>query len=117
MSNGMIRQANRNRVELLALGFLLLCAAVLLAACGENMRADSRVKVYEPSAFYPNAQSARAVISGTVALGQLESDELLYTGKAGGQDSAEFPFPVTRAVIERGQQRFEIYCAPCHGLV
>src|SRR5689334_19026234 len=101
-----------------SMGFVTLCSCVLLlAACGENMRYNSRIKVYEPSVFYPDAQSARPVISGTVALGLLEADELLYTGKQGGQDSAEFPFPVTRTALERGQQRFNIYCSPCHGLV
>jgi hypothetical protein len=104
-------------INLLGCTFLAICAAVLLAACGENMRRNSRIEVYEPSAFYPDDQSVRPVISGTVALGLLQSDELLYTGKQGGQDAAQFPFPVTRAVLERGQGRFDIYCAPCHGLV
>ena len=105
------------RAKLLALAFLAFCAALLLAACGQNMRYNSRIKVYEPSAFYPDAQSARPVISGTVALGLLNTDELLYTGKVGGQDATEFPFPVTRALLERGQLRFNIYCSPCHGLL
>jgi mono/diheme cytochrome c family protein len=101
-----------------AITFIGLCASiVLLAACGENMRRNSRIKAYEPSAFYPDEQSARPVISGTVALGMLESDELLYTGKTGGQDATEFPFPVTRGLLERGQNRYDIYCSPCHGLV
>jgi mono/diheme cytochrome c family protein len=105
------------RSKLLAVAFLALCATLVLAACGENMSANSRLKVYEPSAFYPDAQSARPVISGTVALGLLQADELLYTGKQGGQDATQFPFPVTRAMLERGQLRFNIYCSPCHGLL
>ena len=39
----------------------------------------------------------------------------MFTGKVNGQFANEFPFPVTKAVLERGQQRFNIYCSPCHG--
>jgi mono/diheme cytochrome c family protein len=113
----MRRTARFGPINLLGCAFLALCAAVLLAACGENMRRNSRIAVYEPSTFYPEEQSARQVISGTVALGLLESDELLYTGKVGGQDATQFPFPITRAVLARGHERFDVYCSPCHGLV
>src|SRR5262245_1030480 len=66
------------------LAFLVICAGLLLVAgCGENMRRESRVQPYEPVAFYPDEQSARPVISGTIALGMLQEDELLYTGKIG----------------------------------
>ena len=98
--------------------FLALCAGVLIVAgCGENMRRNSRVQPYEPVQFYPDEQSARPVISGTVALGLLQSDELLYTGKINGQLATTFPFTVTQAVIVRGRERYNIYCAPCHGLL
>jgi mono/diheme cytochrome c family protein len=101
----------------IVLAFLALCAAVLLAACGENMRYDSKLKPYEPDTFSPDGQSAQQVISGTVALGMLHDDELLYTGKLNGQLATTFPFTITRAVLARGQERFNIYCSPCHGLV
>ena len=105
------------RPRTLVLAFLALCAATVMVACGENMRYSARIQPYDPSGFYPDQQSARPVISGTVALGMLRGDELLYTGKVNGQDAAEFPFTITRAVLDRGRQRFEIYCSPCHGLV
>ncbi|HEX9372427.1 MAG TPA: cytochrome c [Roseiflexaceae bacterium] len=101
----------------MVLAFLALCCLVLLAACGENMRYSSRIKPYEPSPFFADQQSERQVISGTVALGLLRMDELLYTGKVGGQLATTFPFTVTRAVLARGQERYNIYCAPCHGLL
>jgi len=99
----------------LALAFLVACCAVLLAACGENMRDNSRLQPYEPSTFYPDGQSERQVISGTVALGMLHADDPVYTGKVGDQLATTFPFTITRAVLARGQERFNIYCAPCHG--
>ena len=57
------------------------------------------------------------MISGTVALGFLQTDELLNTGRVGGQLATTFPFTVTQAVIQRGRQRYDIYCSPCHGLL
>jgi mono/diheme cytochrome c family protein len=72
---------------------------------------------YEPleaGALFSNGQSARPIVEGTVARGQLNEDELFATGKAGGALSTEFPYAVTRAMVDRGQQRYDIFCAPCH---
>jgi mono/diheme cytochrome c family protein len=67
------------------------------------------------SDFFGDARSARPVVAGTVARGQLNGDELLHTGKTNGVDTEVFPFPVDRALMTRGQERFNIYCSPCHG--
>jgi len=67
------------------------------------------------SAFFGDARSARPVVSGTVARGQLHDDALLYTGKTGNADATMFPFPIDARVMARGQERFNIYCSPCHG--
>ena len=68
-----------------------------------------------PSQFFPDGRSERPLIEGTVARGQLDADTLLYTGKGpDGKFSNDFPFQVTKEVLERGQQRFNIYCSPCH---
>ena len=53
-------------------------------------------------------------MTGTVARGQLRLDELLYTGKENGVIADKFPFPITRADLERGRERYNIYCTPCH---
>ena len=66
------------------------------------------------SEFFPDGRSARAPVSGTVARGQLREDAVYYTGKMGDQFAGQFPMPVTRTVLERGQERYNIYCAPCH---
>jgi cytochrome c553 len=69
-----------------------------------------------PSEFFSDGRSERPLLEGTVARGHLKDDAAFYTGKGpDGKPINEFPFPVTREVIERGQQRFNIYCAPCHG--
>jgi mono/diheme cytochrome c family protein len=67
------------------------------------------------SAFFNDERSARPLVEGTVARGQLHEDELMYTGKVKGEDATLFPMRVDAAVMARGQQRFNIYCSPCHG--
>ena len=67
------------------------------------------------STFFGDARSARPLVAGTVARGQLHEDALLYTGKSGGKDADVFPFSVDATVMARGQERFNIYCSPCHG--
>jgi hypothetical protein len=68
-----------------------------------------------PSNFFPDGRSERPLVDGTVARGHLDDDAAFYTGKGpDGKFLNEFPFPVTKEVLERGQDRFNIYCAPCH---
>jgi mono/diheme cytochrome c family protein len=72
---------------------------------------------YDPLAgtdFFGDGRSARPVVEGTVARGQLRIDRARYTGKVNGQDVDVFPFPIAKEDLQRGQQRFNIYCSPCH---
>ena len=96
-----------------------LCAlclfCVVVSGCRQDMHDQPKYVPLRQSAFFGDARSARPVVEGTVARGQLNEDELLYTGKVKGEDAAVFPMRVDAAVMARGQQRFNIYCAPCHG--
>ena len=67
------------------------------------------------STFFGDARSARPIIQGTVARGQLHEDALLYTGKVNNVDATMFPFAIDARVMARGHERFDIYCSPCHG--
>lgn len=67
------------------------------------------------STFFADGRSARALVAGTVARAQLHEDTLLYTGKVNGADTTVFPFMVDQKVMARGQERYDIYCSPCHG--
>jgi mono/diheme cytochrome c family protein len=67
------------------------------------------------TAFFTDARSSRPLVEGTVARGHLRDDELLYTGKANGAAAEVFPFAVTEQVMVRGHERFDVFCAPCHG--
>jgi mono/diheme cytochrome c family protein len=67
------------------------------------------------STFFADNRSARPLVAGTVARGQLHDDSLRYTGKINNADADVFPFPVDAAVMARGRERFDIFCSPCHG--
>ena len=91
----------------------LLAASV---ACRQDMHDQPKYIPLRPSSFFADGRSARPLVPGTVARGHLDDDTLLYTGKGpDGKPSNDFPFPVTKEVIERGQNRFNVYCTPCHG--
>ena len=86
----------------------LASGALMLAACSQKMTEQPSLRPLQPDA-------ARPLPADTVARGQLRDNVALFTGQVGGQNVDQFPVPVTRDLIERGQQRFNIYCLPCHG--
>ena len=89
--------------------FALLAAASLLAAgCRQDMHDAPRYEAYEASATFPDGRASRSAPVGTVARGWLRDDEALYTGKLAGQPVDEYPFPIGRAELQRGQERFNI---------
>ena len=81
------------------------------------MQIQPRYNPYDPTDFFEDGQSARLPVTGTVSRGDLTlgPDELLYTGKVNGEPATAFPYPVTKEIMERGRERFNIYCSPCHG--
>jgi mono/diheme cytochrome c family protein len=89
--------------------------ALLSGACRQDMHDAPRVEAYEATDAFADGLGNRQLVEGTVARGWLNDDELLATGRVGGEVSADFPFAVTRDVLERGQQRYNAYCTPCHG--
>jgi hypothetical protein len=92
----------------------LSALALWLTGCRLDMHEQPKYLPYEPTTFFDDGRSERPVVPGTVARGQLRLDELLYTGKENGVFANKFPFPITRADLERGRQRYSIYCTPCH---
>jgi mono/diheme cytochrome c family protein len=93
----------------------MVLAAVLTTGCRQDMHDQPKYLPLRGSAFFDDARSARPIVAGTVARGHLHDDELLYTGKVDGADSPMFPFAVDGQLMARGQERFNIYCSPCHG--
>jgi mono/diheme cytochrome c family protein len=90
----------------------ILC--VCSSACRQDMHDQPKLIPLRQSAFFADGRSARPLVAGTVARGQLREDALLYTGKVNGADAAVFPFPIDEPTLRRGQERFDIFCAPCH---
>jgi len=93
---------------------MLLLLPLLTTGCRQDMHDQPKYQPLERSAFFEDGRASRPLIAATIAQGQLRADELLYTGKSGDKPATVFPFPITKEVLERGQQRFNIYCSPCH---
>ena len=80
------------------------------------MHDGPRYRPLRASVFFTDGSSARMPVANTVSRNPLQdTDELLYTGKINGVLANEFPMPITAAVMARGQDRYNIFCAPCHG--
>jgi mono/diheme cytochrome c family protein len=92
----------------------LIVLTVLLAGCRQDMQDQPKYKPLAESKFFADHRSARPMVGDTVPRGYLRTDLARYTGKTDGVDVTYFPVPITRADLERGRDRFDIYCAPCH---
>jgi mono/diheme cytochrome c family protein len=104
----------RSPAKRLRYGFLAFCCLVLLVACGNNMRDDSRLKPYEASPIFSDGTSARPIDPNAVARSQ-SVDLALTRGKQDGAVVSAFPITVNSDTIARGQRVYTIYCVPCHG--
>jgi mono/diheme cytochrome c family protein len=99
-------------VRAMALG----AACLVLIACRQDMHNGPRYRPLRASEFFTDGSSARMLVENTVSRNPLtDTDELLYTGKINDAFANVFPMPITAAVLARGQQRYNIFCAPCHG--
>lgn len=79
------------------------------------MHDQPRYDAFEGSSFFSDGRSVRPSIEGTIARGHLNEDKHLHTGRIGTELAATYPFAVDRTVLERGRQRYSIFCTPCHG--
>jgi mono/diheme cytochrome c family protein len=86
-------------------------------ACRQDMHDQPRYKPLAKSDFFGDQRSARPRVPGTVARGQLHEDAELDTGKIGTSFAPAVPLPIDLPLLQRGEQRYRIYCAPCHGQV
>jgi mono/diheme cytochrome c family protein len=96
------------------------CLALLLplaAGCRHDMQSQNKIKPLRASKFFADGASARPLPANTVARGELRSDPALFTGLRGQRPVDELPFPATREVLLRGEERFDAFCSPCHGRI
>lgn len=95
---------------------LALATVVAAGGCQQKMRDQPRIEPLEASEFFADGMGAREVPGGAVPRGQARLDRHLWEGRlADGSVASSFPFPITGADLRRGEQRFAIYCVPCHG--
>jgi hypothetical protein len=98
----------------------LLALALLLGACRQDMHDQLKLEPLEQSTFFADGRASRSPVDGTVARGQLLLDRHLHEGTRLDEGTSEpklveeFPFEVTRDVLLRGRERYDIFCAPCH---
>ncbi len=96
---------------------VVLACCLLATACRQDMHDQPRYEPLEQGKFFADQRASRPMVEGTVARGQLQVDEHLYTGKINGAAATIFPMPVTKEVLLRGQERYTIFCSPCHSRV
>ena len=96
---------------------VVIMIALTGSACRQDMHDQPKYTPLRSTPFFGDVRSARPLVAGTVARGQLHEDPFLETGKIGNADATVFPFPVDAAVMARGRERFEIFCTPCHGRI
>ena len=97
---------------------LAAAAAVCVSGCHQGMWNNSRIKPLEQLPNVPMfAGGHLSLVENTVPFNAAHTDEFFYTGKIGGEYATSFPLEVTKDVLLRGQDRYNVYCAPCHSQV
>lgn len=105
-------KSNRSAFWLLSSVFCLLTSA----GCRQDMHNQPKYIPLRESTFFRNGSSARPLVEDTVARGTLQEDEAFFTGKSFGAEVTTLPFPLTKEVLDRGENRYNIFCSPCHDL-
>jgi mono/diheme cytochrome c family protein len=95
-----------------AVALALLVAG--LAGCRQDMHNQPKFKGFRQNVFFADQRSARPLVEGVVARGHLDDDPAFYKGVGSSGPLATNPLPIDSAVLARGQERFNIYCTPCH---
>jgi hypothetical protein len=109
-----LRCAQNNTAKARLILALVAACPPFCVSCRVDMHIQPKYRPLDASAFFDDGRSARPEIPGTVARGHLRTDEQLYTGKSNGVPVDSFPFPISRADLDRGRVRYNIYCTPCH---
>jgi cytochrome c553 len=92
-----------------------LCVVAIFTGCRRDMFLQPSLRPLERTdAFRDNHMASRPLVPNTVARDQLDEDTEFYTGKIGTNLVTTLPTPVTREMLERGQEQYNIYCSPCH---
>jgi hypothetical protein len=93
---------------------VLVLLALAPAACRQDMHDQPKYLPLQKSAFFDDGRASRPLIDGTVARGHLEDTAPSHTGKVGDTYLRRVPYAITRPLLERGRERYDIFCSPCH---
>ncbi len=110
-----MRARGHERHRALPVALALSCLALGAAGCRQDMHDQPKFKPLAENPFFADGRSARPRVPGTVARGHLREDDALHTGRVEGRLTETLPVPLTAALVRRGRERFEAFCAPCHG--
>jgi hypothetical protein len=94
-----------------------MAAMLVMAGCRQDMHNQPKFVPQRGTTLFADGRSARPQVENTVARSQLHEDAYFYTGIEGGKEGDGLPIPLTTATMERGQERYNIYCTPCHSRV
>jgi hypothetical protein len=97
--------------------FGAMAATLVLAGCRQDMQDQPKFFPQRGTDFYADGRSVRPQVENTVARSQLHENGYFYTGLINGKEGDGMPFPATLEVLERGQERYNVYCTPCHSRV
>jgi len=92
----------------------MILFSICIFSCRQDMHDQPKYEPLEQSTFFADQRSARAPVEGTVARGQLKEDDHFHTGKINNQPVHTFPMKLDEQFVQRGQERYNIFCAPCH---
>jgi hypothetical protein len=110
-----MRSAAPLRLSRQRLCSICVAATLFMIAGCDNLHQDMgnqpKNKALSPSDFFADGRSVRTPVENTVSRSALDNDQLMVT-----KDSAMFPMPINDALLERGQERYRIFCSPCHGI-
>ncbi len=103
-------------------GRLLLAASsmgvfILLAGCRQDMHNQPKFVPQRGTTFFADGRSSRPQVENTVSRNEVNTEDFFHTGLINGKEQDALPFPVSARVLARGQERFNIYCTPCHSRV
>jgi mono/diheme cytochrome c family protein len=104
-----------------AMRVVVLAAAtasmLVLAGCRQDMQDEPKFFPQRGTTFYPDGRSVRPQVANTVARSQGSEDSYFYTGLVNGKEGDGLPIDLTADTMARGQERFNVYCTPCHSRV
>jgi len=111
------KQETAMRVARAVTGLSAMAAMLVLAGCRQDMHDQPKFFPQRGTSFYTDGRSARPQVENTVARNQLHQDAYFFTGLQDGKEGDGLPIPLTTEVMARGQERYNIYCTPCHSRV